>query len=75
MACEDCLEVCFVALVLGRNCIWCLIIVVIFMKFGQAGTKRCGGCLKVINCGWQKSQKGNSFHMEGRFSLCNTAIL
>ena len=33
MACEDCLEVCFD-------------IVVIFMGFGQAGAKGCGGCLK-----------------------------
>ena len=24
-------------------------------------SKRCGGCLKVINCGWRKSQKGDSF--------------
>ena len=36
----------------------------------------CGGCLKVINWGWRcKSQKRSSFHREGRFSLCNTAIL
>ena len=46
------------------------------MGFGQAGAKRCGGCLKVINWGWRcKSQKGGSFHREGRFSLCNTAVL
>ena len=75
MACEDCLEVCFVGLVLGRNYVWCLAIVVIFMRFGQAGAKRCGGCLTVINYGWRKSHKGDSFHREGRFSLCNTAIL
>ena len=75
MTCEDCLEVCFVGLVLGRKYIWCLVIVAIFMRFGQAGAKRRGGCLKVINCGWQKSQKGDSFHREGRFSLCNTTIL
>ena len=30
----------------------------------------CGGCLKVINWGWRcKSQKGSSFHREGRVSL------
>ena len=77
MACEDCLEVCFcfVGLVLGRNYIWCLAIVVIFMRLGEAGAKRCGGCLKVINCRWRMSQKGDSFHREGRFSLCNTAVL
>ena len=44
-------------LVLERNYVWCLVIVVIFMRFGQAGAKSCGGCLKVINCGWRKSQK------------------
>ena len=52
VACEDCLEVCFVGPVLGRNYVWCLVIVAIFMRFGQAGAKRCGGCLKVINCRW-----------------------
>ena len=36
-----------------------------------------GGCLKVINWGWWrwKSQKGGSFHREGRFFQCDTAIL
>ena len=33
-------------LVVERICIWCLVIVVIFMGFGQAGAKRCGGYLK-----------------------------
>ena len=76
VACEDCLEVCFVGLVVERICVWCLAIVAIFMGFGQAGAKRCGGCLKVINWGWRcKSQKGSSFHREDRFSLCNTAVL
>ena len=46
------------------------------MGFGQAGAKRCWGCLKVINWGWRwKSQKRGSFHREGSFSLCNTAVL
>ena len=35
--CEDCLEG-----LLGRNYVWCLVIVVIFLRLGQAGTKRCG---------------------------------
>ena len=35
-AIEDCLEVCFVRLVVGGNCVWCLVIVVIFMGFGGA---------------------------------------
>ena len=70
VACEDCLEVCFVGLVVERICVWCLVIVAIFMGFGQARAKRCGGCLKVINWGWWcKSQKGGSFHRESRFSL------
>ena len=77
VVCEDCLDVCLIGiLVVERNYVWCLVIVVIFMGFGQAGAKRCGGCLKVINWGWRcKSQKGDSFHREGRFSLCNTAVL
>ena len=71
MACEDCLEVCFMGLVIGRNYVWCLVIVVIFMRFGQAGAKSCGGCLKVINCGWRKSQKrGTLFIGKAGFSLC-----
>ena len=31
--------------------VWCLAIVVIFMGLVQAGAKRFGGCLKVINWG------------------------
>ena len=33
---EDCLEVCFVELVVGGKYVWCLVIVVIFMGFGGA---------------------------------------
>ena len=62
VACEDSLEVCFVGLVVERIYVWCLAIVVIIMGFGQAGAKRCGGCLKVINWKWRcKSQKGALF--------------
>ena len=64
-------------LVVGRSYVWCLVIIVIFMGFGQAEAKRCGGCLKVINWGWRrKSQKGGSFHREERFSLlyCETLL-
>ena len=58
VACEYCLEVCFVGLVVERICVWCLAIVVIFIGFGQSGAKRCGGYLKVINWEWPcKSQK------------------
>ena len=66
VACEDCLEVCFVGLVLGRNYVWCLDIVAIFMRFGQAGVKRCGECLKVINC--HKRLKTHKNHKRGLFS-------
>ena len=60
--CEDCLEVCFVGLVAERICVWCLVIAAIFMGFGQAGAKMCGGCLKVIDWGWRcKSKKGALF--------------
>ena len=49
-------------LVVEKICVWCLVIVAIFMGFGQARAKRCGGCLKVINWGWRcKSQKGALF--------------
>ena len=37
MACEDCLEVCLMGLVVvGRKYVWCLVIVVICMGFGQS---------------------------------------
>ena len=59
-----------------KDLVWCLVIVVIFMGFGQAGAEMCEGCLKVISLGWRcKSQKGVSFHRECRFSLCNTDVL
>ena len=48
------------------------------MGFEQAEGKRCGGCLKVVNWGWRcnSQKKGrDSFHWEGRFSLCNTVVL
>ena len=34
-------------LLVERICVWCLVIGVIFMGFGQAVGKRCGRCLKV----------------------------
>ena len=52
------------------------VIVAIFIGFAQARAKKCGGCLKIIIWWWRcKSQKGGSFHWEGRFSLYNTAVL
>ena len=41
-------------------------------------SKKVWGCLKAINWGLHASHKrggGGSFHREGRFSLCNTAVL
>ena len=35
-ASEDCLEVCFVGLVVGGNYVWYLVVVVIFMGFEAA---------------------------------------
>ena len=62
MACEDCLEVCFLGIAVERICVWFLVIVAIFMGFGQAGAKRFGGSLKVINWGWRcKSRRGALF--------------
>ena len=49
IACENCLEVYFMGLVVGRNYVSCFFIVVIFMVFEQDGAKRCGETLKVIN--------------------------
>ena len=36
----DCLEDCFLGLVVGGNYVWCLVVVVIFMGF--EGAKRWG---------------------------------
>ena len=77
MACEDCFEVGFVGLVLGRNYVWCLVIIFIFIGFGQAEKKKCGGCLiKSHQFGMEMEvTKEDSFHREGRFSLSNTDVL
>ena len=78
VSCEDCLEVCIVGLLVRRICVWCVVIVVIFKGFRQAGTKRSGGCLKVIYWRWRcKLQKGGSFHIgnAGSHYVYNTAVL
>ena len=76
VACEDCLQICFMGTVVERNYVLCLVIIVIFMGFGQAETKRCGGYFKVMNQGWQcKTKKGACFHREGRFLQRNTAVM
>ena len=38
-------------LVVGRNYVWYLVIVVVFIGFGQVGAKRCGGMLKSHHFG------------------------
>ena len=67
MACDDCLEVYFVGLVAERICVWCLVIITIFM--GCLKSHQLGVAMQVTNGG------GGSFHRGGRFSLCNTAVL
>ena len=67
VACEDCLEVCFVGLVVERICVWCLVIVAIFMVWGMLKSQQLGVEMQVT--------KGGSSHMKGRFSLCNTVVL
>ena len=55
---KDCLEVCFAGLMVGRNYVWCLAVVFIFMGF--EGAKRSDGeSFKVIVWG------GNTSHKEG----------
>ena len=69
MACEDCLEVCFVGLVVERISVWCLVIASIFMVWGKLKSHQLGVAMQVTK------GAGGSFYKEGRFSLCNTAVL
>ena len=48
-------------LVLERDYVWCLVIVVIFMRFGQVGAKRCGVCLKSSIAGGESHKRGTLF--------------
>ena len=70
MACEDCLEVCFVGLVVERICIWCLVIVAIFMGFGQAAAKRCGDSQNSSIGGCDASHKRGAFFIGKAGSHC-----
>ena len=65
MACEDCLEVCFVGLMVERICVWCLVIAVIFMGFGKAGAGV--GMLKSSIGGGYASQKRGLFSLGRQF--------
>ena len=77
VTCEDCLEVCFVGLVVEWICVWRLVILAIFVRFGQARAKKYGGMLKSHQLGvaMQVIKGGLFSKREGRFSLCNTAVL
>ena len=68
-------EVCFVGPVVGENYVWFLVIVVIFMGFGQVGAKRCKDALNSSIVVTMQATRGVLFYREGRFSLCNTAEL
>ena len=48
-------------LVLGRNYVWCLDKVVIFLRFGQAGAKNVWGMLKSHQLRVAKVKKGGLF--------------
>ena len=61
--------------VAGGNYEWCLVIVVTFMGFGQIEAKRCGDTLKLSIGVAMHVTKEESSHMEGVFSLYNTAAL
>ena len=59
-ASDDCLEVCFVGLVI-RDYVWCFVIFVIFMGFGGA---EVGDVVKSLFGGWQcKPQEEGSILM------------
>ena len=60
VASEDCLTVCFVELVLRENYVWCLVIFVVFMRFGVA---EVGDALKSSLAG------GNPSHRSGEAVL------
>ena len=67
-------------LVVGGNYVWCLVIVFIFMRFGQAKAQRCGGRFKVINWGGYARHKERALFIgkrvgEGGFALCNIIVL
>ena len=55
-ASENCLELWFVGLVVGRNYVWCLVIVVICMVFG--GAKRRVDALRSSLVVAMQSQRG-----------------
>ena len=69
---QDCLEVCLVGLVVGRIFVWCLVSCHIY-GIWTSRSKKVWGMLKSHQLG--VGMQGGSSHREGRFSLCNTAVL
>ena len=60
---EDCLQVCFVGIVVGGNYVWCLVIIFIFQIFSylwDLEEQRGKGSFKVISCHlrWQCKPQG-----------------
>ena len=60
---KDCLEVCFVGLVVRENYVWCLVVVVTFMGF-ERGMGSSGESFKVIIWGGNASHKDEQFLWE-----------
>ena len=61
-------------LLVGENYVWCLVVVVVFMRFG--GVRKWGEALKLSHgVVTQATKGGSSFYGETGFSLCNTAVL
>ena len=57
-------------LVVERICVWCLVIVAIFMEFRRAGAKMCGGCLKSSIGGGDISHKRGALFIGNAGSHC-----
>ena len=67
-------DVCLMGLGVGGNYVWCLAIVVIFMRTG--GVKRWGAGGSVLKPIFEvANHDGGGQLLCGNFSLCNTAIL
>ena len=72
---EDCHEVSFEGMVAGENYVWFLVIVDIFIGFGEAEREGRGDASKALFGVAMQATSFYSFYWEGVFSLCNTAIL
>ena len=79
---EDCLQVCFVGTVVGRNYVWCLVIIFIFHIFSylwaleeQGGKGSLQLSFEVAMQATRGGRERGSFYGEGGLSQCNTAVL